>query len=57
MPTTRFGVGAGGGDHGDAALYRVMVAVKAVHILVSVSMIPLLENTLPDKAVADENTE
>lgn len=57
MPTRRFDVGAGGGDHGDAALYRVMVAVKAVHILVSVLMMPLLEVTLPDKAVADENTE
>lgn len=57
IPMRRFGVGAGGGDHGEAALYRLMAAVKVVRILVSVLVMPLLGLALPGRTVADENSE
>lgn len=42
IPTRRFGVGAGGGDHGDVALYRLVKAVNVVRILVCGSETPSL---------------
>lgn len=55
--TRRFGVGAGGGDHKEAGLYRFIAAVKDVQILVSDLVMPLLKLTLLGRAVADEIAE
>lgn len=52
IPTRRFGVGAGGGDHVDAALYRLMAAVKVVRSFVCDFVMPLL---VP--ATKEENRE
>lgn len=57
IPTRRCGVGAGGGDHGDAALYRFIAAVKAVRTLVSDFVVLLCTPVPPAKAVTGENAE
>lgn len=57
IPTRRFGVGAGGGDHGDAALYLLIAAVKAVRSLVSDLVIPFCAPLPLAMDVAEENAE
>lgn len=57
IPSRRFGVGAGGGDHREVALYRFIAAVKAVRILVSDFVMPLCTPFPPVVEVAGEKAE
>lgn len=53
----RFGVGAGGGDHGDVALCPLTVAVKMVRSFVCDFATPFSVPLPPGTVIADENAE